>query len=109
MINFYVPSEYEEMLLAAGWVTLADLDDQYIEYRKRAEYISFHCVKNEFLMDYSTWKSEIALMEHLNQRYQNEVDPFYRADNDAPIPEHIQALHKEIVDQISEIETILGY
>lgn len=95
MINFYVPSEYEAMLLAAGWITLEDIDDNYIEYRKRGS------------MDYHAWKQATEKYEELNEIFYKVIVPHIREDK--PLPAHIETWSKNLEEKMSEIETILGY
>lgn len=107
MINFYVPSEYEEMLLVAGWITLEDVDDQYIEYRKRATRYAYGNVYNDHLMSHYDWTTMLLRKRKLDTRYMMEVEPYYQ--NNWEVPEHIQKLHHKLIREISEIETVLGY
>jgi len=57
--SYYKPSEYEQMLLAAKWISIEDIDD---DYRKYAH-------KNPDAMSYSQWVASKQEWDDLNAQF----------------------------------------
>lgn len=66
--NFYEPTEYEQMLLAAGWVTMADLDTEYMQYLKNTPYREFTCT-------YDQWRANVIELDTLAEQWDCEIAP----------------------------------
>lgn len=83
--NVYEPNEYEQMLIAAGWITAESCDPEYLDYQRWE-------VHND-QMTYEHWKHLRAEWNRLSAEYEAAAD---RRQN-------------QLVDQMSHIEYILGY
>jgi hypothetical protein len=99
--NYYQPSEYEEMMIAAGWLTLADLDDDYREY---CGALGMDAVA------YETWVSMKKEWDEYNQRYKVEIQPYYTGDkHDQPMPTEVKSEEQHLLKSMGWLELALGY
>jgi hypothetical protein len=90
----YQPTEYENCLIAAGWVNKADLDPEYVECQRTADEP----------MSYAQWSSCRAELLELNARWQAEIGDFYPVDDFKK-----ERLANELLDEMCQLETLLGY
>lgn len=96
----YQPTEYEEMLIAAKWLSIEDVDTAYQEYVHG----------NSDAVRYNTWLSMRREWDELNARYGSEVEPHYSAYSEiTTIPFHIQQLGDQLLREMSDLEIMLGY
>lgn len=99
--TYYQPTEYEEMMIAAGWVTLADLDDDYQKCPR---------AHGDEYMSYEGWVSMKREWDALNAEYEAWITPFYTGIfHDVPMPRPLQVLQSDLLSRMSYIETVLGY
>ena len=97
--DYYEPTAYEQMLIAAGWVTAESLDTEYLEY----------VAGNRDAASYSSWQSLRRQWDELNEQYEKHIAPYYRQESDITIPYEMVRLEKQLLGDMSEIEVILGY
>lgn len=98
----YKPTEYETILLAAGWICIEDIDPEYSEYLKAAP------DKSE-LWDYETWQSERTRWNELNATMEQLFpDNYYPAWGDKDY-HRLVGLHRQLLDEMMYIECSLGY
>lgn len=96
--KYYEPTEYEQMLIAARWVSIEDLDPEYLEYLKSAP---------EGTTDYEGWQSMRREWDRLNERYTSDIDPLIREYKQLSSSE--EALSSDLLCKMSELEYLLGY
>lgn len=96
----YQPTEYEQMLIAAGWVTVESLDDDYLEY--------IASVGAYEAASYSTWQSMRNQLAELNAEYETAIEPLYHKD-DYRLSYFEQERGKQLLDSMSDLEVMLGY
>lgn len=94
--KYYQPTEYEEMMLAAGWLTMADLDDEYQEYVR----------KDDEPMSYDGWTNCKREWDLLNTTYELIIDPAFRYRE---LVDDERIAQKSLLDRMSWLECILGY
>lgn len=97
--TYYEPTEYEQMLIAAGWVTIESLDTEYQE----------HATSNNDACSYSSWKSLRLRYDELNEQYEKDVEPYYISGNCKPIPYEVEQHGKRLLRAMTDIEIALGY
>lgn len=97
--DYYEPTEYEQMLIAAGWVTPESLDMDYQEYTSG----------NRDAVSYSTWQHLRRQWDELNEQYEKNIAPYYRQESDMTIPYEMVRLEKQLLGDMSDIEVTLGY
>jgi hypothetical protein len=104
----YTPNEYEQMLIAAGWITAESLDSEYQKYL--ASTVDLQRRFDEFEpMDYSAWKSMHEQWNQLDAAYKTEVQPHYDRHYDGNIPWQVRDREKQLLRDMDWIETNLGY
>lgn len=96
--KYYEPTEYEQMLIAARWVSIEDLDPDYLEYVKKTR---------EDVQEYETWQSLRREWDRLNTRYMEEVEPFQLDAENFTV--QMEALAEDLLAKMSELEYLLGY
>lgn len=94
----YVLNEYESMLVAAGWVDAGDLDSDYLDY----------VAKDDEPMSYQQWLNCRESWNELNAAYETEIDPLYK-DVNHYITSAESKRAKELLDQMTYLEVLLGY
>lgn len=104
----YVPNEYEQMLIAAGWVTTESLDGEYQKYLSSVKDLQRRFDEYEPL-SYSGWLSTREQWSLLDAEYQAEVQPHYDAKPDGNIPWNVREREKQLLSQMDWLETCLGY
>lgn len=96
--SYYQPSEYEQMLIAAGWVETGTLDPDYLKYQ---HVVIMPC-------DYNNWQNMRREWDALEQRYDNEIEPLYGKNNKLP-SYALEELERELLDRMAWLEELLGY
>lgn len=97
MHTYYKPTEYEEMLIAAGWVSIGDLDTDYLTYKQNIDYP----------VDYQEWDGMRREWDELNTRYENEVEPHFAGGNKPSL--RVEWLGDDLLSRMSSLECWLGY
>ncbi len=104
----YTPNEYEQMLIAANWITAESLDSEYQEYLQKVKYLQRQFDDFEPLT-YDGWKSTKEQWNRLNTEYQTEVQPHYDTHPDGNIGYKVRERESDLLRQMDWIETCLGY
>lgn len=94
----YKPTEYEEMLLAANWICLEGIDHEYQEYKRH--------FGND--LSYKNWQYFRRRWNDLNAEYERDVEPHYK-QGATTIPFFVDQTAERLLDEMSDIEVILGY
>lgn len=89
--NYYEPTEYEQMLIAAGWVDIESLDEDYIDYESRTT----------DALGYDDWKS-------LRQEW-DSLDAIYLGMISGVGVVAYSETERQLVSRMAQIETQLGY
>lgn len=92
----YEPTEYEQLLIAAGWIDAGSLDPEYLEYCRKTDWVE---------LAYPVWLSLRKQWNELDQQYKSEIEPYTYSS----LPSELWARQEELLDQMSEIEIALGY
>lgn len=95
----YEPTEYEQMLIAAGWVTIESLDTEYLEYSSG----------NNDAASYSTWQYLRRQLDELNAEYERDIQPLYDATPSGNIGYFERKQEERLLASMSSIEVALGY
>jgi len=104
----YTPNEYEQMLIAASWITADSLDSEYQEYL--ASTVDLQRRFDEFEpMTYAAWESMREQWNQLDAAYKTEVQPHYDSHPDGNIPWQVRDREKQLLRDMDWIETSLGY
>lgn len=100
--TYYEPTEYEQMMLVAGWVKMEDIDPDYQRFLKTTP------IEPEFArhIDYERMKRD---WDALNAQYQAEVEPYYATVTGVPVPDDIVEKGTRLVKQMGELEYLMGY
>jgi len=104
----YVPTEYEQMLIAADWVSIESLDSEYQEYLQSVKHLQQRFDEYDPL-SYISWKSTREEWNRLDADYQAEIQPHYDARPDGNIPWQIRERESSLLRQMDWLETCLGY
>lgn len=97
--TYYEPTEYEQMLLAAGWVKPEDLDPDYWRYTK----ISPGEGLDGGVATYDQWQGMKREWDALNAEYE-------AIEADFPDQFHPHTHRQDqLLDQMSRLEYLLGY
>lgn len=97
--TYYKPTEYEEMLISAGWVEISTLDTDYAKY----------CRNVYMPEDYNSWQNMRREWDELDKRYGNEIEQHYGHNNNKLPSRDLECLEKELLDRMSWLEQLLGY
>jgi hypothetical protein len=98
--TYFQPNDYDQMLIAAGWVTVESLDDDYQDYRRK---------EGSDALDYSTWLSVKRDWDEANAAYLREFEPDGRPLLDSELTLAQRWRMKELLDRMSWCEQLLGY
>lgn len=104
----YVPNEYEQMLIVAGWVTAESLDGEYQEYLRSTADLQRRFDEYE-PMSYNSWKSAREQWNCLDEAYKSEVQPHYDIKPDGNIPWNVRERESYLLREMDWLETCLGY
>lgn len=104
----YVPTEYEQLLIAANWITVESLDCEYLEYLASVADLQRHFDEYEPL-SYDCWKSKRTDWNGLDAAYQREIQPHYDSHPDGNIPYEVREREKQLLRDMDWIESCLGY
>lgn len=98
--TYYEPTEYEQMYIAAGWMSLGDLDPEYLAYKRNEGHA----------MDYEDWTSTRREYDELNTAYKNEIETLYKEHGyDYSLPYELEIRQNELLKDMSRLEVWLGY
>lgn len=105
MHEYYEPNETEQMFIAAGWISEADVDLDYQDYLRNQG--------DEFTMSYQSWLNTKRDLDELNATYEAEITPVYRncsmgEDMDFLTPE-FNRREQHLLKEMSYLEQALGY
>lgn len=106
-VNF-VPNEYEQMLIAAGWVTAESLDTEYQEYLRSTVWLQRQFDEFE-PATYAGWKSMREQWNCLDEAYKADVQPYYDSKPDGNIPWNVRERESNLLREMDWLETCLGY
>lgn len=98
MHKYYEPTEYEQMLIAAGWVSVETLDEDYLSYIR----------SNGSDMDYSVWVSMKKQWDDLDSQYRAEINPLYERDG-YTLSSLEEKRAQALIRDMSYLEVMLGY
>lgn len=104
----YKPTEYEQMLIAANWITIESLDAEYQNYLASTTDLVRRFDEYEPL-SYSGWQSFRENWNQLNTAYETEVQPHYDSHPNGNISWQIRDREKQLLRDMDWIETCLGY
>jgi hypothetical protein len=94
----YKPTKIEELYIAAGWLTLANCDPEYIDYCQN--YVG-HPMER---LEYDNWQYFRQQWNDLNDTYIREFpDPF------ADTPWYQRNRQDSLLRAMLEVEVMLGY
>ncbi len=93
--KYFEPTEYEEMLIAAGWVTAESLDSDYVEYQRSADDV----------LGYECWLDLRREWDSLDSLYMGMINPV----GASIAVSGISAAENKLVRRMMEIEAQLGY
>lgn len=100
--RYYEPTEYEQILLAAGWVTMEDLDPDYLDYKRKYD---GHPAE---ILDYANWTVTKHELDALFLRWETEFSPLL-----TPEAPYMGWQQRKQLDQIMRdtayLEILLGY
>ncbi len=96
----YTPTEYEQMLIVAGWITPESCDQEYLKYCGQLGMDA---------MPYSHWLSSREEWNRLDQAYFNEVQPHHDRHPDGNIPAKVREREEILLRDMMWIESYLGY
>jgi hypothetical protein len=96
--TYYEPTEYEQMLVAAGWVAIEDIDPDYIEYKRHTD---------DDRLTYDQWTRAKREWDRLNEIYVERIEPYIR-DHEL-MPHSIEDLAEDTLAKMSQLEWELGY
>lgn len=104
----YQPTEYEQMLIAAKWVTADSLDPEYQNYLSSTVDLQRRFDEYE-PMSYDGWKSMRENWNRLDSAYKTEIQPHYDGHPDGNISWQVREREKQLLRDMDWIETCLGY
>lgn len=94
----YEPTEYEAMLIAAGWVEIERLDPVYMEYTRRVD----------DAMGYQEWIDTYDELIALGETYDREIEPHYKSSPYGWLPYDVEQRQKQLLKEMSWLECVLG-
>ena len=98
--TYYQPTEEEQQLIVAGWITAESLDKDYQEYLKKADW--------ESLMTYEQWLTCKREWDALDAQYEAEIAPFDH-QNAPPLTPAKEKRQCDLLNQMNWLEIALGY
>ncbi|MBI5671266.1 MAG: hypothetical protein HZC41_24990 [Chloroflexi bacterium] len=103
--TYYQPTEYEQMLIAAGWITPESVDLDYLEYVR--------LIGKGDAMRYDEWQTTKRELDELDARWNKEIEPLYAmggyGDYLIQMNQEQQQLEKQLLREMSWLEVLLGY
>lgn len=104
--DYYQPSEYEQQMIAAGFIAEGDTDPDYQEYLRRG-------ADDEFTMTYSSWVNQKRRWDSLDAEYQAEIAPVYRncpmGEDMTPFTAEFNRREEYLLREMSYCEQALRY
>jgi len=97
--KYYQPTEHEQQMVAAGWITQEDADPDYQVYLKNAPYDSEG--------SYQEWITMKREWDVLNTQYLTEIQPLI--DNGDNLSASQSRRETELLREMSNLEILLGY
>jgi hypothetical protein len=99
----YEPTEYEQMLIAAGWVDIESVDPEYGEYIK-----SMKGQSELSVMSHAGWQVTRKMWDEANDQYEKEIQPLYYIQ-DTNLTNAQQNRERTLMGELMWLEYLLGY
>lgn len=101
--TYYEPTEYEQMLIAANWLSIQDVDTDY------QEHVTTMRRRREDELSYSQWLSSKREWDELNATWEAKVQPYCAPYVTLSMPREIEELQDSLLRRMNWLEILLGY
>lgn len=94
-------NEYEQQMVAAGFIPVESLDNEYQEYLDSTRY-------SEEQMSYQEWQACRARWDELDAFYRANIEPLYTSDA-LPLTYEQKQMEDRYWREVNALEVALGY